>query len=518
MQHHRKKKKGMWIEFISLCTLAMVGCSNADIVSSMSSNPLTTSQTASSSQSYSSVSSFSSLSSTGTSGSSNSSDNSSLTSSSSLSSSSSGSSTSSSVSSTLSSSTSSSSSSSFSSSSSSSSEVKKEIFAYEVKDTEGNPFLSVRAGKDFDLLKNNKNSYEIVLPESIDHLPVKEIAENAFSSYGNVSKIVVPDSVEKIGAEAFYLREDSSNRDEIVDISLPFVGEHRDAYFEVNSLDKNVDYIKNQIKYIFKDYQIGKKYSLKITDATNIGAEAFKGDNHVTSIEIFDGVTSIEDNAFYNCTALSKIILPDTLEHLGVGVFYGTSHTSAYDDRVFTDGDFQYIGSKTNPYLVLVEYRDDDVVSLKIHERTKIIAYNVFAAWKKELTSIDLSNVEVIGANAFNDCSNLKNIIMSNKLKRIEHHAFMFCKKLKNIKLNDGLKYLGECAFQNCTELEWIYIPSGVTTISSGTFWGDLKVKIFLDEERPLESWNQYWIGEDNLSLYWKNQWKWQEDVPVANQ
>jgi hypothetical protein len=117
------------------------------------------------------------------------------------------------------------------------------------------------------------------------------------------------------------------------------------------------------------------------------------------------GVEKIGKNAFLNCKALSKIILPEGVSHVEGG-FNGCENLSEIvvpDSITGFYGYFgekmqyniydnvKYLGNENNPYLVLVKLADYEVESCIIHEDTKIIqsgAFSIPYGYNQKLTSL----------------------------------------------------------------------------------------------------------------------------------
>lgn len=85
--------------------------------------------------------------------------------------------------------------------------------------------------------------------------------------------------------------------------------------------------------------------------------------------------------------------------------------------------------------------------------------------------------VVTIGTQAFLNCSSLNSVSIGNNVKRIEYNAFKNCRELKNIVLSSNLEFIGDDAFQGCSGLQSIEIPNSVTKINSGAFDGCSNLK-----------------------------------------
>ena len=80
--------------------------------------------------------------------------------------------------------------------------------------------------------------------------------------------------------------------------------------------------------------------------------------------------------------------------------------------------------------------------------------------------------VTSIGDNAFNDCSNLTFINISNSVTSIGDNAFNDCSNLTFINIPNSVTSIGFRGFYNCTNLASVSIPNSVTSIGSGAFYG----------------------------------------------
>ena len=92
-------------------------------------------------------------------------------------------------------------------------------------------------------------------------------------------------------------------------------------------------------------------------------------------------------------------------------------------------------------------------------------------------------SVITIGRNAFYSCSGLSSITGMNNVSSLGDWAFCYCTGISEINLPDSVHSLGTYAFYNCSKLETVYIGRGVSDIGDSAFWGCSKLRsISVDE------------------------------------
>ena len=105
---------------------------------------------------------------------------------------------------------------------------------------------------------------------------------------------------------------------------------------------------------------------------------------------------------------------------------------------------------------------------------TQFASYSkTFNPAKSDLTTIILpSSINMIGQNAFTNCSSLKTISIPSSVTSIGEYAFSGCSALASLKLPTSLTSIEPGLFSDCAGLTEISIPSTVTSVGSGAFWG----------------------------------------------
>jgi len=194
---------------------------------------------------------------------------------------------------------------------------------------------------------------------------------------------------------------------------------------------------------------------------TSIGDYAFEDCSGLTSITIPNSVTSIGDYAFQNCSGLTSITIPNSVTSIGNFAFYWcsglTSITIPNSVTSIEYGAFQGCSGLT---------------SVTIPNSVTSIGDGAFSGCSG-LTSITIPNsVTSIGNFAFSECSSLTSITIPNSVTSIGIHAFYYCSGLTSITIPNSVTNIGVNTFCGCSGLTSITIPNSVTSIGNGAFYG----------------------------------------------
>lgn len=79
-------------------------------------------------------------------------------------------------------------------------------------------------------------------------------------------------------------------------------------------------------------------------------------------------------------------------------------------------------------------------------------------------------SIMYLGAKAFSGCTSLSNVKFSNSLKEIDYYAFLNCVELESAQLPDSVEKIGSKAFKGCQNLSSINIPTSLTEIVNSVF------------------------------------------------
>ena len=173
-----------------------------------------------------------------------------------------------------------------------------------------------------------------------------------------------------------------------------------------------VKYSKDGRKLLKAPKELRGGYSVK--EGTRIICNhAFFWCSSLSNIVVPNSVISIGDRAFSCCSSLSSIVIPDSVTDIGNDAF---SHCSSLSSIVIPD------------------------------------------------------SVTDIGNDAFSHCSSLSNIVIPDSVTSIGDYAFSGCSSLSNIVIPDSVISIGNGVFSGCLLLEYISIPKSVICLNKNPF------------------------------------------------
>lgn len=201
---------------------------------------------------------------------------------------------------------------------------------------------------------------------------------------------------------------------------------------------------------------------------TVIGESCFKGNDSVERIVISDGITHIQDKAFFDCPNLREIRIPNTLQSVRKDAF------SRCEKLVYNlDSDNRYLGNETNPYLLLVSC-SKYAFEIKVHASNVVIGAKAFTSHVSFVTLGD--NTQYICPFAFDGCWKIKRIRLGKNVKEIGEGCFYSCSNLHSVYMQNGLISIGENAFSDCALID-VVIPDTVEKIGARAFSGCRSLK-----------------------------------------
>ena len=241
----------------------------------------------------------------------------------------------------------------------------------------------------------------------------------------------------------------------------------------------------------FKNSKI--KGNLTIPNSvTTIEREAFSNCTELKgSLTLSNSLKTIGDKAFYNCNSLNgSLTIPNTVTTIGISAFEkctGFNGSLTIPHSVTTIGESAFCncqgfkGDLTIPSSIttIEAYTFSDCSGfngkLTIPNSVTTIGQSAFfncQGFKGDLTIPN--SVTTIGRLAFYQCSRFKGLKLSNSVKTIGNSAFGYCYGFTGeLILPNSITTIGEEAFNGCYGFTGdLTIPNSITTIEASVFWG----------------------------------------------
>ena len=205
----------------------------------------------------------------------------------------------------------------------------------------------------------------------------------------------------------------------------------------------------------------------------SIGDFAFDNCSGLTSITIPSGVTSIGDFAFYSCSGLTSITIPSSVTSIGGEAFVCSGLTSiTIPSSVTSIGSEAFQGcynlTKIRVSSDNTTYASDNNGVLFNKNKTSLICCPAGYSGAYTIPS----SVTSIGDGAFKDCLGLTSITIPSSVTSIGGGAFYRCSGLTSITIPSSVTSIGNYTFSDCSGLTSITISSSVTSIGYYTFFG----------------------------------------------
>ena len=294
---------------------------------------------------------------------------------------------------------------------------------------------------------------------------VATIGDYAFADCSLLTSITIPNSVTSIGISAFYGTAWYNEQPD----GLVYAGNV--AYQYKGAMPQGTEIVLKEgtvsvTGSAFKDCSGLTSVTIP-NSVTSIGSSAFSGCSGLTSVTIPNSVTSIGEYAFIGCSGLTSVTI-NSNSLISENFFYDSSLRVVFGWQVkeyILDEGVTSIGDKAF-------YGCSGLTSVTIPNSVTSIGNSAFEDCSG-LTSVTIPNsVTSIGNSAFRGCSGLTSVTIPNSVTSIGESAFSVCSGLTSVTIPNSVTSIGRSVFYQCSGLTSVTIPESVTSIGTDVFYG----------------------------------------------
>ena len=216
-------------------------------------------------------------------------------------------------------------------------------------------------------------------------------------------------------------------------------------------------------------YQCTSLQSVTIPDSvTSIGYSAFSGCESLQSVTIPNSVTSIGDSAFVDCSSLQSVTIPKSVINMKGNPFANCPAKVINHSNYFTIFEGNLYTSERRKLISYLSKGENFIIP----DSVTSIGDRAFS-WCTSLQSVTIpDSVTSIGDRAFWGCESLHSVTIPDSLTSIGDCAFMGCSSLQSVTIPDSVTNIGDSVFEDCLSLQSVTIPDSVTSIGKSAFWG----------------------------------------------
>ena len=243
--------------------------------------------------------------------------------------------------------------------------------------------------------------------------------------------------------------------------------------------------------------------------ADNVPGPWYDFASEIYSIVINEGVTSIGNDAFYECSALTSVSLPDSLETIGDLAFNQCPALESITiPKNVTSLDFPFQGC-TSMTEINVDPESTVYASLNGVMFTKDMTELLIFPNGRDGEYVVPDGVTTIGPCAFYACQ-ISKVVLPEGLTVIDNASFQHCRYLTSINIPQSVTTIGLVAFTYCSGLRGLRIPASVTSIGYGSFSYCYGLRRVLFEGEPIEDINTdlFQGFNSNFAIYYRPPFK----------
>ena len=275
---------------------------------------------------------------------------------------------------------------------------------------------------------------------------VKAIADNAFNSFWNISKLEIPEGVETIGASAM------SYMSSLMRVTLPST---------LKSIGEKAFYGNSSLEVVASNIAIPCVLSGRVFKVESLNSQTNVWEESLSPATLYVPVNTRSKYDEAGWTVQFKKVVEGELLEAFDGVLKYSYSTGSDEATVIQDDSYKELADVTIPATATLGGKTYKVTA---------VGSSAFKACYS-LSSVTLSSGLVsIGNSSFQNIG-IAEIVFPNTLKSIGDDAFEDCWQISAVTLPENLESVGRYAFSYMSNLQKVVLPSTIQSIGDGAFF-----------------------------------------------
>jgi hypothetical protein len=359
--------------------------------------------------------------------------------------------------------------------------------------------------------EDNKSLNNIVLSDNLQH-----IKKYAFKNCESLTSFTIPDTISELGDGIF------AGCKNIIKIDGKYTTYYNKAVVYKQKLICVLPNTESRIKISDIDN------SIKI-----LGESCFHGCKNLMRVDIPSNINKICDYAFVECTNLCEVHFEGTEPPiLGKNVFEDIKDFKIFvPEESFENYRNKWSENGYNANNIYPKPKDDSII---YYSDVQINSVDESKQTHKTYTYTDentdtitvtyhiISEVknEVLPTNYFKQQSEIKTVILGEKITKLNESAFEGCKKLTYVYLPFNTTTMKNRCFYGCEKLSKIYMPCPpiIKTLGDDIFCKCSSLTKFnVYDKKYISDDNRCYILDDELKFFAQGDWKEGEGYTIPN-
>ena len=231
-----------------------------------------------------------------------------------------------------------------------------------------------------------------------------------------------------------------------------------------------------------------------------IGCWALANCTKLSSVTIGDGVISIGEGSFYGCMGIKSITIPNSVISVGLGSFSYCGLTSLTIPKSLTTIEKDAFSGNSDLASIIVN--EENPVYDSRDNCNAIVETSTNKLIKGCKNTIISNSISIIGENAYTGVQ-ITSMDIPDNVTTIDESAFESC-GVSSVNIGNGVTNIGKWAFRSCTKLESISFGNGIKNIGQLAFiyCNNLKKVHIHDIESWCKIYFEKYINKDGGSGY----------------